>query len=130
MSIEIGTKGRADALVTEENTAASVRSGSLSVFATPSLAALMERAAVVALMPYLAAGETSVGTSLSITHEAATPVGMEVWAEAEVAAVDRRKISFTVCAFDRAGQISRGTHERFLVDSAKFMTKVQSRKES
>ncbi|SBW05476.1 conserved hypothetical protein [uncultured Eubacteriales bacterium] len=128
MSIAIGTKGRADALVMEENTAAAVGSGSLSVFATPSLAALMERAAVEALAPYLAEGESSVGTSLSIAHDAATPVGMTVWAEAEVTTVDRRKISFTVRAFDSAGQIGSGTHERFLVDAAKFTAKAQSRK--
>lgn len=128
MTIEIGAKGRAEVPVTRENTAAAVGSGSLSVFATPSLAALMERAAVEALAPCLAEGETSVGTRLSITHDAATPVGMAVWAEAEVTAVDRRKISFTVRAFDGAGQIGGGTHERFLVDAARFTAKAQDRK--
>ncbi len=127
MPIELGLKGRAEAAVTQENTAAAVGSGSLSVFATPSLAALMERAAVDALAPYLPEGETSVGTSLTITHDAATPVGMTVWAEAEVTAVDRRRISFAVRAFDSAGQVGGGTHERFVVDAVKFMAKARSR---
>lgn len=129
MSIEIGAKGQARSTVTAQNTAIAAGSGSLPVFGTPFMAALMEAAAVAALAPYMAQGESSVGTRLEVTHDAATPVGIDVWAEAEVTAVDRRKISFTVCAFDDAGQIGGGIHERFIIDAEKFLSKAESRKE-
>lgn len=129
MAVEIGAKGRAQNTVTAQNTAIAAGSGSLPVFGTPFMAALMEAAAVAALAPYMAQGESSVGTRLEITHDTATPVGIDVWAEAEVTTVDRRKISFTVCAFDSAGPIGSGIHERFLIDAEKFLAKAQNRKE-
>lgn len=129
MSIEIGMTGRAECTVTQQNTAIAAGSGSLPIFGTPFMAALMEEAAVAALAAHLAPGESSAGTKLEITHDAATPPGMAVWAVAEVTAVDRRKISFTVQAFDSAGQIGGGTHERFLIDAEKFLSKTQSRKD-
>lgn len=129
MSITVGMTGRAEAAVTEQNTAMAAGSGTLPVFGTPFMAALMEAAAVAALAPCMAQGESSVGTRLEITHDAATPIGMWVWAEAEVTAVDRRKISFSVRAFDSAGQIGGGTHDRFIIDAEKFLFKAQNRKE-
>lgn len=130
MSIIPGTKGRAELLVTEAQTAAAVGSGLLPVFATPCMAALMEQAAVQCLQPSLAANEGSVGTKLDITHDAATPVGLRVWAEAEVSAVDRRKVVFSVRAWDERGVIGSGTHERFLIDHEKFLAKAAARKEA
>lgn len=129
MSIEIGTKGRVENFATAQNTAIAAGSGSLPVFGTPFMAALMEAAAVAALAPYMTQGESSVGTKLEITHDAATPVGMSVWAEAEVTAVDRRKISFAVRAFDSAGPIGGGTHERFIINPETFLSKALGRKE-
>lgn len=129
MSVEIGIKGRIDSTVTPQNTAMAAASGTLPVFGTPFMAALMEGAAVAALAPCMGVGESSVGTRLEITHDAATPLGMAVWAEAEVTAVDRRKICFSVRAFDAAGQIGGGTHERFIIDAEKFLSKAQSRKD-
>ena len=128
MSIEVGRRGRAETTVTEQNTAAAVGSGSLSVFATPMMTALMEQAACAALDGALEPGETTVGTRLEITHDAATPVGAAVWAEAEVTAVDRRKITFSVRAFDAAGPIGQGVHERFVVRSEPFVERAQARK--
>lgn len=127
--IEVGMAGRAEAAVTEANTAAAVGSGSLPVFATPCMAALMEQAAVNAISPALGEGESSVGTRLEITHDAATPVGMSVWAEAQVTAVDGRRVCFTVTACDGAGRIGGGTHERFVISVERFLSKAARRKE-
>ena len=96
MAIEIGLQGHSETLVEQEDTAKSVGSGDLLVYATPCMAALMEGAACESIAPYLAEGETSVGVSLQLFHTAATPVGMEVRAESVVTAVDGKKITFTV----------------------------------
>ena len=124
MSIEIGIKGRADAEVNESNTALAMGSGDLRVFATPCMVALMEKSAASSIMPLLDEGQSSVGTKVEITHDAATPVGMKVWAESEVIAVEGRKLVFKVEAFDEAGKIGGGTHERFVIAADKFVSKV------
>ena len=125
--ITIGTKAAVQMPVTEEKTAKHVGSGSLLVFATPMMAALMEKAACEALAPFLEDGETTVGTELNIQHTAATPVGLTVTAEAEVTAVNGREIAFKVRAYDDAGEIGTGTHKRFLVFAEKFQTKANGR---
>lgn len=124
--IEIGKKGKSESVVTTENTAKAVGSGSLDVFATPMLAALMENAATKALV--LSEDQTSVGTSLDIKHLAATPVGMKVRAEAEVIESDSRKIVFAVQAFDEKEKIGEGRHERFIINKDRFMEKTNSKK--
>ncbi len=128
--ITIGATGKAMTKVTEENTAYAVGSGSLPVFATPMMAALMEEAACDAVAPFLEEGETTVGTQLDISHDVATPVGLEVTATAEVTAVCGREISLQVTASDAVGEIGKGTHKRFLIDAARFMQKAQKRGES
>lgn len=127
MSITIGTKGRSETVVTKQNTADAVGSGLVPVFATPFMIALMENAAAGALLPHLAEDEGSVGTHLDVSHDAATPIGMKVWAEAEVTAVEGKKITFTVSAFDEAGPIGKGTHERFIIKPEKFLAKTQAK---
>ncbi len=127
MDIPLGTLGRAESAVTGGNTARAMGSGSLEVFATPAMVALMEAAAVDALSPLLAPGETSVGTRLEISHDAASPVGAAVRAEAEVTGVDRRRVVFAVRAYDAQGQIGGGVHERFIVNAEKFLAKAQAR---
>ena len=124
MSIEIGMKGRAETVVTRENTAQAAGSGLVPVFATPNMIGLMEGAAVDAIQSCLAPDEGSVGTHLDVSHDAATPIGMKVWAEAEVIAVEGRKITFTVAAFDEAEQIGKGTHERVIIQADKFLSKT------
>ena len=124
MAIEIGIKGFAEALVEQEDTAKIVGSGDLLVYATPCMVALMEGAACDAVAPYLAEGESSVGTQISVTHSSATPVGMEVRAEAAVTGVEGRKISFEITAFDEAGEIGKATHERFIVKVDRFLEKT------
>lgn len=125
----IGAAGTAAAMVDDTNLAETVKSGSLPVFATPMMAALMEQAACNAVRPFLEDGETTVGTLLELHHDAATPIGMTVIARAEVAAVSGREISFQVTASDEAGIIGSGTHKRFLVDAERFMAKAQKRGE-
>ena len=127
MSIPVGAKGAAELIVTEDKTAAAIGSGSVQVFATPWMIAMMELSACNALAPYYEEGQSSVGTHLDVSHDAATPVGMKVRAEAEVIAVDRRKIALSVSAWDEAGLIGKGTHERFLIDAAKFIAKAESK---
>ena len=127
MSIEIGMKGRAETLVAPDNTAQAAGSGLLPVFATPWMAALMENAAVQAVQGALSPEEGTVGTRLDVTHDAATPVGMKVWAEAEVTAVEGRKLTFSVSAFDEAGKIGGGTHQRFVIQPEKFLTRAQAK---
>ena len=128
MEIPVGAKGRAEMTVTPDKTAAAIGSGSVEVFATPWMVAMMELSACNALAPYYDAGQSSVGTKLDVSHDAATPVGMQVCAEAEVLEVDRRRIVLKVTAWDEAGVIGQGTHERFLINAEKFLAKVEAKK--
>ncbi|MGI5977222.1 MAG: thioesterase family protein [Candidatus Limivicinus sp.] len=127
MSVEIGTKGYKEEMVTAEKTAEAVGSGSLPVYATPMMAALIELAACSSVQAQLEPGQTTVGTQLNISHLSATPVGMKVWAETELTAVDRRKLTFSVKTYDEKGLIGEGSHERFIIDCEKFMAKCQSK---
>ena len=127
MSIEVGLKGRSETVVTQHNTANAIGSGLVPVFATPYMIALMENAAANSLLPYLAEDEGSVGTQLNVAHTSATPIGMKVWANTEVTAVEGKKITFSVTAFDEAGEIGHGTHERFLIQTDKFLARAQGK---
>lgn len=130
MSLTVGLTGTAQVTVVNENTAAAVGSGLLPVYATPSMVALMEGAAVNALEGHLDEGQGSVGIALNLTHDAATPVGMTVRAEAVLTAVDGRKLTFEVKAFDDAGQIGGGVHQRFVIDNERFIAKAAKRGEA
>ncbi len=123
----MSNKATVTELVTEQNTALSVGSGSLKVYATPAMLALMEKAACNALESLLGEGETTVGTLLNVKHLAATPVGMTVSATAELVEQEGRKFLLNVQAFDESGLIGEGTHERFLVQSEKFTSKTYSK---
>lgn len=125
--ISIGTKGTAQMKVTPERLACAVGSGSLAVFATPMMTAVMEAAACNAIAAALEGEETTVGTALDIQHTAATPQGMTVTAEAEVTAVNGRELTFRVTASDDAGEIGSGTHKRFVVYAGRFQEKTDKR---
>ena len=127
MKIEIGMKGEVSTLAEREDTALEVGSGSLLVYATPCMVALMEGAACEAIAEGLEETETTVGIELNIQHISATPVGMEVRAEAEVTAVEGKIITFALRAFDEAGEIGKGTHKRALVNSQRFLDKTYSK---
>lgn len=125
--IEVGMKREASTRVMETNTAIAMKSGSLPVFATPAMTALMEQAAAELVDELVPADWTSVGISLNIRHKAATAFGRDVRAEAEVKSFDGRQITFAVRAFDDAGEIGEGLHERVLVNREKFMAKVAAK---
>lgn len=127
MEITVGMKGTAETSVEREDTAYEVGSGELLVYATPCMVALMEGAACDAIKDAIPEGKTSVGTMLNISHVAATPVGMDVRAEAEVTEVDGNTVTFQITAYDEAGKIGEGTHKRAVITSQKFLDKVYAK---
>ena len=127
MEITVGMKGEVTTLVEREDTASEVGSGSLLVYATPCMVALMEGAACEAISAALPEDKTSVGTQLNISHLAATPVGMEVRAEAEVIAVEGSAITFQVTAYDESGKIGEGTHKRAVITAQKFLDRTYAK---
>ena len=122
--IEIGTKHTSTTVVDHTNVASAVGSGGLDVFATPSMVALMEHAAMTAVAPFLAEGDTTVGGHIATSHTAPSPIGATIEAEAVVTAVEGRKIEFEVEARCGGQVIGKGTHLRFVVNAAKFMSKL------
>lgn len=130
MPVTVGQAGRAESVVTPQNTADAVGSGLVPVFATPFMVALMENAAVNAVQAGLEAGQGTVGIRLEVTHDAATPIGRKVWAEAQVTAVEGKRITLSVQAFDEAGPIGGGTHERFVITVDRFLAKAGARGQS
>ena len=125
--IKVGLVNEARTQVTEANIASTMGSGSLRVFATPAMCCLMEKAASDLMDSLVEEGSTTVGTALNIAHIAATPIGMEVVATAEITAVEGRKISFRVTARDESCEIGAGTHERFIVFKEKFQAKTDAK---
>ena len=126
--VSAGQTATSTVTVTESNIAKTMKSGSLEVFATPAMCALMEEAAQAAVQPHLEEGEGTVGISLSISHDAPSPMGSTITAKATVTAVEGRKITFNIEASDGVGIIGKGTHERFVINNEKFMAKVGTRK--
>lgn len=122
--LQSGLTGSAVTAVTNANTAAAMKSGSLNVFATPSMCALMEEAACAAISSRLEAGCGTVGISLNITHDRATGLGDTVTATATLTAVEGRKLTFSIEAKDSKGIIGQGTHQRFIINNEKFMAKI------
>lgn len=127
MEIKVGMKGEVSTAVVREDTALEVGSGSLLVYATPCMVALMEGAACEAIASAIPEDKTTVGIELSISHLAATPIGMEVRAEAEVTEVTDKTITFQVTAYDESGKIGEGTHKRAIITTQRFLDKVYSK---
>ena len=127
MEITVGMRGEVFTTAEREDTAKEVGSGDLLVYATPCMVALMEGAACEAIADCLSDSQTTVGTALNIEHISATPVGLEVRAEAEVTAVEGKVITCEVRAFDEVGEIGRGTHKRVIVNSQKFLEKAYNK---
>jgi len=113
--------------VTEADTAAKWGSGLVPVFGTPSLVGLMEAAAVNALDGKLSEGQTTVGGHIDARHLAATPVGMQVRARAELTSINGRKLTFQVDAWDEVEKIGEALHERFVIDEKKFVARTQAK---
>jgi predicted thioesterase len=122
-----GLSGATEIVVGTRDTAPHVGSGKIKVLATPVLVSLMEEAALNAVEGLLPAGHQTVGTRLDITHVAATPVGLHVVAHAELTKVDGRRLTFRLWADDERDRIGEGTHERIIVDVARFDARAQEK---
>ena len=127
LSIAAGSTGTASIIVGDEHTAPRIGSGQIHVLATPVMINLFEAAALDACEHLLPAGHQSLGTHLDVSHIAATPVGMRAIATAEVLSVEGRTIKFRLKAEDERDLIGEGTHERVVVNVAKFDLRVQAK---
>lgn len=126
--MQIGIIGKQTITVTEDKTAAVMGSGMLPVFATPAMIALMENTASNSVAGELEEGQGTVGTLIDVKHVAATPVGMEVTCETKLVEEDRKRLVFEVKAYDAAGVVGEGTHERFIIENEKFMARAEAKK--
>lgn len=125
--LEKGIKGTAETIVTQEKTAKAMGSGELAVYATPAMIALMEETAYKSVASDLEEGSGSVGTLMNVKHVAASPVGMKITCKTELTEVDGRKLTFRVEAYDEAGLIGEGIHERFVIINDKFQKKADGK---
>ena len=124
IQIPTGVKGREELTVAFEDTAAKYGSGLVEVYATPAMVALMEKTCLNSVLPYLPEGHGTVGVKVDIVHSKATPVGMKVTCESTLLEVDRRRLVFELLAFCLKSEIGRGRHERFVINTQKFMEKL------
>ena len=122
--LETGIKGRQSVVVGENNSAKTMGSGTLDVFATPAMIALMETTAWTSVAPYLEEGQGTVGTRLDVTHDAPTPFGKTVVCDSELVEIDGRRLVFEVTAGDGTHVIGKGRHERFIISEEKFQAKA------
>ncbi|MQA87625.1 MAG: thioesterase [Streptosporangiales bacterium] len=127
MALEPGRSSELTVVVDESMTADRMGNQGVNVFATPELVHYFEAVAVQALEPYLEPGQGSVGTRVDVRHLAATPVGMEITFRATLTEVDGRRLTFRLEAEDEKERVGEGTHERFLVDMAKFLARIQAK---
>jgi fluoroacetyl-CoA thioesterase len=127
-SIPEGAKGSFSLVVTPDHLANRFKDATLPpVLATPVMIMVMENAALNAIKPYLDAGESALGTRVDVRHLAATPAGRRVTGEAEVTKVDGRRIEFRIRAADGTEEIGVGTHERMVIDLAKFSERMKAK---
>ena len=126
--LEAGIRGEQSVAVTAENTAKTMGSGTLDVFATPALVALAEKTCWMSVAAALDEGCGTVGTRLELEHSAPTPVGMTVTCESELTAVEDRRLRFTARVYDDVTQIASATHERYIVDNDRFTRKANSKR--
>lgn len=125
--LETGIKGKKELVVSQENTAKTMGSGTMDVFATPAMIALMENTSYTSVEKELEPGSGTVGTALNVKHVAATPVGMKVTCESELIKINGRALTFSVKAYDECGLIGEGEHERFIVFEDKFQAKADAK---
>ena len=122
--MEVGLKYESTVVVSPSNTAATMGSGDMDVFATPAMVALMENAAMLAVAAHLPEGSATVGTQMNTSHIKASPLGATITASAELTEVEGRKLTFTVKAWDETGTIGEGVHTLFVVDRERFLSKL------
>ena len=127
--METGIKGKKERVVPYEQTAEYISSGLLPVYATPCMIQFMEETSRVSVEPYLAEGQSTVGTSVNIKHLASTFVGCKVTCESELVEIDRRRLVFNVKVYDDKELLGEGVHERFIIDNAKFIARLDVKKQ-
>ena len=127
--LQTGMKGQMTMTVKQENTAEVMKSGTLQVFATPAMIALMEETAWKSVAGELEDGCATVGTGINVRHLSASPVGMEITCHTTLTEIDGRRLVFSVDIEDEAGRIGEGTHERFIIESEKFLKKAEKKRE-
>ena len=129
MALEPGLVGELEIIVSEKDTAAAIgeQFGLPAVLSTPQIVNLMETAAYTAMAPFLKEGQSSVGASINIKHLAATPIGMKVRFRAEVTAVEGRRLTFKVEAWDEVEKVAEGEHGRFIIDIKRFNDNFQKK---
>lgn len=125
--MEVGLKNKQQITVTKKDTAIEYGSGSLEVYATPAMAALIENTAMNSVSPFLGEGEATVGTLLNIKHLSASPVGSIITCETELTEIDGRRLVFITTVSDNKGLIGEGVHERFVIITEKFMLKAKDK---
>jgi predicted thioesterase len=126
MELKPGMTGEATTTVVHENTAAAVGAGGVEVFGTPMLVALMENASWRTVADALDEGYVTVGTHINISHLAATPLGQQVRATAELVQIDGRRLVFRVEAFDERQKVGEGQHERTIVQLERFLSRIKA----
>lgn len=127
LNLIAGLRATAEITVSKKDTAVEMSSGSLDVYATPAMVALMEKAALSVVDPYIPAGYSTVGTMINVNHISATPLEMKVKATAELISVEGKKLTFKVEAYDEKSKIGEGMHERFIIEVERFRNKVYSK---
>ncbi len=125
--LKVGLHAETSLVVSDADTAARWGSGLVPVYSTPALVGQMEHTSVVALAGQLAAGQTTVGGRIEVRHLAPTPVGMTVRVVAELVEIEGRRLGFKIEAWDEVEKIGEASHDRFVIDEAKFMVRVQSK---
>ena len=125
--LAVGLRHVRTVTVTDDMTPAHLRGEPIRVLSTPDMIRLIEQTAIEAVQPYLAAGQATVGTRVDVAHLAATPVGMTVAITIELTEIDRRRLAFRVQVRDELDEAGRGTHERFIVDGAQRLPRLQDK---
>ncbi len=128
--LSTGIRGEKSAVVNEQAVASAVGSGALPVYATPMMIALMEMTAAESVQLCLDEGQSTVGTLVNVQHVSATPLGMTVRCESELAAIDDKRLTFSVAAYDECGLIGSGVHERCVIDAVRFMAHADGKRSS
>jgi fluoroacetyl-CoA thioesterase len=128
--VPVGAKGEFEQGVETRHLASELDPSLAAVLSTPTMVAMMEQAAMEAIRPFLDAGESSVGMSIEVSHTAATPPGHRARAEAEVTAVEGRRLEFAVRVFDEVEQVGYGTHRRAVIDAAKFNDRLKAKRKN
>lgn len=125
--LTVGLRGRKEELATPEKSALALASGGVDVFSTPMMILMMENTCDFSVRPYLSPGMATVGIRVDISHTSATPTGRRVWCESELLEIDGRRLVFAVKAYDEAGVIGEGRHERFIVDPERLLGKANAK---